>query len=350
MTNETEATPPSSPGQTSLASHHKPHITWSDTYTKSIHAIDSLSAILPSLLPSSLSFSESPATALLHNSQVSTSVSSFLHRPGSGSADDPLCAWLYDTFHSSSPELHLVVLRFLPALTAAYLSRTALHQPLAGFESVFLAIYSHETTARGGQAITASIPDMAHRSVYHEAIKQAEAKNGSTELHLAVISPSLEPHGTVRSTRRAKIVGVAMELYYNKIYQIPVESRIEFCHFCKIWSGQDDSDDVNNTEGQDMEETNQEKRRKWRMNMPWEVLQPMLRILGHCLMGPEKNEELFQAALVACRCMLARAMRDINPKAILAMTSLVELAERAMDTSVEVVDHTDITMSNVITI
>ncbi|KAL3618634.1 hypothetical protein CASFOL_037716 [Castilleja foliolosa] len=348
MTEETEATPPSSPTQTSLTSHHKPHITWSDSYTKSIHAIDSLSAILPSPLPSSLSSSESPATALLHNPQVSASISSLLRRPGSGVADDPLCAWLYDTFHSSEPQLQLVVLRFLPALTAAYLSRAALHQPLAGFESVLLAIYSHETTARGGQAVTASIPDMAHRSVYHEANKQVEAKNGSTELHLAVISPSLEPHGTVRSTRRARIVGVAMELYYSKIYQIPVGSRIEFCHFCKIWSGQDDSEEVNNDE--DIEETNKEKVRKGRMNLPWELLQPMLRILGHCLMGPEKNEELFQAALAACRCMRSRAMRDINPKAIMATTSLVKLAERAIDTSVEVVDHTEITMSNVITI
>ncbi|GFP90984.1 hypothetical protein PHJA_001242400 [Phtheirospermum japonicum] len=336
MTDETRQTPPSSPGQTSSSSHHKPHITWSDSYTKSLHAIESLSAILPFPLPSSLSSSQSPASALLHESKVAACVSAHLRRPGSGAADDALCAWLYDTFHSSEPELHLVVLRFLPALAAAYLSRAALHQPLAGFESVLLAIYAHETAARGGQAVTASIPDMAHPSVYHEANKQAAGKNGSTELHLAVISPSLEPHGTVRSTRRATIVGVAMELYYSKIYQIPVGSRIEFCNFCKIWSGQ--------------ETKKKEGERKGRINLPWELWQPILRILGHCLMGPEKNEELFQAAFVACKCMHARAMGDINPKAILTTMSLVKLAERAIDPSVDVVDHTEITMSNVITI
>ncbi|KAL3614256.1 hypothetical protein CASFOL_042330 [Castilleja foliolosa] len=40
------------------------------------------------------------------------------------------------------------------------------------------------------------------------------------------------------------------KIFTFHIYQIPVESRIEFCHFCKIWSGQDDSDEVNNTEGE----------------------------------------------------------------------------------------------------
>ncbi|KAL7109696.1 hypothetical protein ACP275_06G191200 [Erythranthe tilingii] len=345
-------------------SNHKPHITWSDSYSKAHLAIEALSAILPSL-PPHLSSSETPATSLLHDSDVAAQISLLLRRPDSGGANDNLCAWLYDTFHSSEPDLQLVVLRFLPVLAGAYLTRAALNKPLAGFESVLLAIYGHETAARNGQAVTVSIPDLAHSSIYHET-KQTAAKNGSTELHLAVISPTLEPHGTVRSTRRPRIVGVALELYYTKISRIPIGSKIEFCEFCKIWSGQySDQTLIENNPPQDSD--NPEKttpsssagaRGGGRINMPWELLQPVLRILGHCLMGEEKNnnnnEELFQTAISACRCLNARALHDINPKAILATGSLVKIAEMAAAaadrTSPDYVDHTEIAMTNIISI
>ncbi|KAL6552785.1 hypothetical protein OROHE_008149 [Orobanche hederae] len=343
-------TPPSSPGKstTTTTTHHKPHITWSDPYSKALHAIDALSAILPSL-PPSLTSSECPAAALLHDPDVSASLSALLRRPDSGAVDDALCAWLYDTFHSSETNLQLVVLRFLPILAGIYLSRVGLHKPLSGFESVLLAIYAHETTARAGQAVTASIPDLSHPSVYHEAHKQPPPQNGSTKLHLAVISPSLEPYGTVRSTRRARIVGVALELYYSKISKIPVGSKIEFCEFCKIWAGQDGNDDGEISIDRQVLREKKESR-KGRINLTWELLQPVLRVLGHCLMGPEENAELFRAAVCACRCLHARAMRDINPKAILATMSLVKLAERAVAMNAEVVDYTEIAVSNVITI
>ncbi|CAA0814432.1 Unknown protein [Striga hermonthica] len=260
-------------------------------------------------------------------------ISALIRRPDSGAADDPLCAWLYDTFHSGDPDLRLAVLRHLPSLAAAYLSRAALHKPLAGFESVLLAIYAHETAARSGHALTATIPDLSHPSLYHET--SPTANRASTELHLAIVSPSLEPHGTVRSTRRARIVGVALELYYANISEIPVESKIEFCRLCRAWAGPEDadndvSDDVSRNNG--------------RINLPWELMQPILRILGHCVMGPEKSDELFRSGLAACRSVHGRAMRDINPKAVLASMSLVKLAEA----SVEVVDYTEIGMSNVI--
>ncbi|KAL6494253.1 hypothetical protein OROGR_031053 [Orobanche gracilis] len=339
-----QQTPPSSPGKSTT--HHKPHITWSDPYSKALHAIDALSAILPSL-PPSLTSSESPTAALLHDPDVSASLSALLRRPDSGSVDDALCAWLYDTFHSSESDLQLVVLNFLPTLAGIYLSRVGLHKPLAGFESVLLAIYAHETTARAGQAVTARIPDLPHPSVYHEA-KQSPAQNGSTELHLAVISPSLDPYGTVRSTRRARIVSVALELYYSKISKIPVGSKIEFCEFCKIWAGQvGNIDDEIST---DRQVAREKEGRNGRINLTWELLQPVLRILGHCLMGPGENAELFRAAVCASRCLHARALRDINPKAILATMSLVKLAERAVDMNAEVVDYTEIAVSNVITI
>ncbi|KAK6156326.1 hypothetical protein DH2020_010574 [Rehmannia glutinosa] len=288
---------------------------------------------LPGSLPLPLLL-RAPRLRLLHDSHVASGISSLLRRPDSGAVSDTLCAWLYDTFHTCEPDLHLVVLRFLPALAGVYLTRAALNKPLAGFESVLLAIYAHETASRGGQAVTVSIPDLAHSSIYHETKHTAKKR-----VHRAPPGsylPSLEPFGTVRSTRRARIVGVALELYYSKISEIPVGSKIEFCEFCEIWSGRESE-----IEGE---------RQKGRINLPWEVLQPVLRIVGHCLMGPGKSEELFKAAFPACKCLHARALKDINPKAILATGSLLKLAEMAGgDNSSDVVDYTEISMSNVIT-
>lgn len=316
----------------------KPHIKWGDAYSKGRTAVESLSTILR-YFPPRLSSSETPAMDLLHDPDVATQISALLRRPDSGAVNDNLCAWLYDTFHSSEPQLQLVVLRFLPLIAGVYLTRAALNKPLPGFESVLLAIYAHETAARNGQAATVSIPDLSHASVYHET--KQPAKNASTELHLAVITGSLEPHGTVRSTRRAKIVGVALELYYSRISQIPVGSKLDFCDLCKIWSGQNNSHDHH-------DKTPAEARRG-RINLAWELLQPIMRILGHCLFRPEKSDDLFQAAFAACRCLNARAQHDMNAKAMLATGSLVKLAKMATNATSSV-DHTEIAMTNQISV
>ncbi|XP_027155697.1 hyccin [Coffea eugenioides] len=331
----------------------RPHITWCDSYTKAQSAVDSLSSILPHV-PPSLSSSETPATSLLHDPEIAKEFSRLLRQPDSGLGDNNLCRWLYDTFQTGQPALHLVVLRFLPILAGVYLSRASLHKPLAGFEAVLLALYAHETTVRNGQAITVSIPDLSHSSIYHETTKTP--KNTATELNIAVLSPTLEPHGTVRSTRRARIVGVALELYYTKISQLPVDSKIEFCEFCRIWAGED-GDVYKDGENGEMGlpglgesegeiEEKKEKGKEGRINLPWELLQPMLRILGHCLMGPDKSKELHEAACCACRSLYARSLHDINPKAILATGSLLRLVNMTSD--LDNFDHTDIPQTNLI--
>ncbi|KAF2322303.1 hypothetical protein GH714_010762 [Hevea brasiliensis] len=246
---------------------------------------------------------------------------------------------------------------FPPYYRRTILSRVPLRKPLAGFEAVLLALYAHETTSRNGQAITVNIPDLSNSSVYHET-KEA-SRNNSTDLNLAVISPSLEPHGTVRSTRRARIVGVALELYFSKISLMPVGSKIDFCEFCEVWAGQegdmykenlgggengdsrgcgDEEGDSSGGGGDEGESSGgggkegessggggkegdssggggkegesrgggkegdssggggggggsvyEEKGKKeGRIPLPWELLQPALRILGHCLLGPKK--------------------------------------------------------------
>ncbi|XP_052185265.1 uncharacterized protein LOC127796898 [Diospyros lotus] len=333
-----------------------------ESIRKAQTAIDGLSAILSSI-PASISSSKNPAFSLLHDPEVAAQLSSLLRQPSSGAGDNHLCRWLYDTFQSSDPSLQLVVLRFIPTIAGVYLSRVALRKPLAGFEAVLLALYAHETSSRNGQAITVSIPDLSHSSIYHETSK-ATSKNSATELNLAVISPSLEPHGTVRSTRRARIVGVALELYYTKISHMPASSKKDFCEFCAIWAGQDgdmykdgpDAADDQDPElesqlSQQIEEGNDEaaiterperEKKEGRIPLPWELLQPVLRILGHCLMIPTKDQELHEAACAACRSLYARAMHDVNPKAILATASLLRLAKMELESSVDDFDPTEI--------
>ncbi|CAL5425630.1 unnamed protein product [Camellia sinensis] len=335
-----------------------------ESLKKSQTAIETLSSILPSPLPPSLSSSKNPAFSLLHDSQVSSQISTFLRQPNSGAGDNHLCRWLYDTFQSSDTNLQLVVLRFLPIIAGVYLSRVALHKPLAGFEAVLLALYAHETTSRNGQSITVNIPDLSHSSIYHETTKST-TKNCSTELNLAVISASLEPHGTVRSTRRARIVGVALELYFSKISQMPVGSKIDFCEFCVVWAGQngdmykdgpDEPSEVSNDGsgggsgdgGNGGDDGKSERKEEGRIPLPWELLQPILRILGHCLMGPNKDNELHEAAWGACRSLYARSLHDVNPKAILATGSLLRLVKMAMESNDDF-DPTELSKENVLT-
>ncbi|GAV56498.1 Hyccin domain-containing protein, partial [Cephalotus follicularis] len=301
-------------------------------------AINSLASILTAI-PPSLSSTQNPAFILLHDPDISSQISSLLHNPDSGAGDDNLCRWLYNTFQSTDPDLQLVVLRFLPIIAGIYLSRVKLRKPLAGFEAVLLALYAHETTSRAGQPIVVNVPDLSHPSIYHES-KTPLKNNVATGLSLAVVSPSLEPHGTVRSTRRARIVGVALELYYSKISQMPVRSKIDFCEFCEEWAGQYDS-----------EHGDKEKPRMvGRICLPWELLQPVLRILGHCLLGTDnRDQELLDVACRACRSLYARSLHDINHKAILATGSLHRLAK--LDTDPENnIDHTEIAINNVLSL
>ncbi|KAK1354700.1 Hyccin [Heracleum sosnowskyi] len=351
------------------AGPNSPHISWSDSFSQGQQAIKVLSQILPSF-PSNIIGSEDPSQNLLHNAEISAQITQQLRQPDSGAGDNNLCRWLYDTFQFAKPNLQLVVLKFLPHIAGVYLSRVPLRKPLAGFEAVLLAIYSHETAFRNGQAVTVNIPDLSHSSIYHEA-KPSSAKNNVTELNLAVISPGLEPHGTVRSTRRARIVGVALELYYSKISEMPVDSKIAFCEFCVIWAGVDgevyketDQGIENKAETSKPEKVEEVKEKmeesegkgekreattSGRIPLPWELLQPVLRILGHCLMGSNKNKELYEAACVACRSLYARSLHDINPKGMLATGSLLRLL-KFNSKPVDKIDHTEISITNIISI
>ncbi|XP_004491169.1 uncharacterized protein [Cicer arietinum] len=337
-----------------------PTVTFTPNTTEKIQsAIKSLSSIIttiPSTTTNSLS--------ILNDTKTYSQIATLLRQPNSGAGDNNLCRWLYDTFQSNVSDLQLIVLHFLPVIAGVYLSRVADRKPQAGFEAVLLALYAHETTSRAGEAVTITIPDISHPSVYHES-KVVINKNNSTELNVVVVSPLLEPHGTVRSTRRARIVAVAFELFYSKISQIPISSKIDFCKFCKIWAGQngdmytnfeeekedEDDDEENDDENEEVVEegeSNEEFVKKGRVPMPWELLQAILRILGHCLLGPNnKDTMLFETASETCRCLFARAMHDVNPKAILAMRSLLRLSKNVV---VDDFDPTELPKTDVITL
>ncbi|CAH8383288.1 unnamed protein product [Eruca vesicaria subsp. sativa] len=126
--------------------------------------------------------------------------------PDSGAGDKNLCRWLYDTFQSTEPPLQLLV----PLVAGLYLSRVPLRQPQAGFEAVLLA--------RAGQAITVNIIlDLSHSTVI-----------------------------SIRTVRFdhpcAKILGVALELYYSKITWMSRESKLNFCESCEKWAGTERGD------------------------------------------------------------------------------------------------------------
>lgn len=159
----------------------------------------------------------------------------------------------------------------------------------------------------------------------------------------------------VRSTKRARIVGVALELYYTKIDKIPETSKIEFCEFCRIWAGDVENRGVKKEEATVAVVEEAEEDGIGRIPLPWEILQPILRVLGHCLLGSnsivkcKKKERtaLFDAAIGAIRSLYLRSMHDINPKAILATGSLVKLGNMAMESADEI-DYTEIPYQTII--
>lgn len=147
---------------------------------------------------------------------------------------------------------------------------------------------------------------------------------------------------------------------------MPNWSKLDFCKFSADWAGQDcpcksDFDDFtaqkpdNFTESSnglsgdsrghnEIEDVVEEIRhlriegrdkelrpQGVRIPLPWELLQPALRILGHCLLGPLITEDVKDAASVAIRSLYARASHDLNPQAILATRSLIQLDKRARE-------------------
>jgi len=290
-------------------------------------ALDALAGILGGALPGSVAAADDPVAALLSDPDVASAVTGRLRGSGSGAGNDSLCRWLYDAFRSNVPELQLAVLLFVPTLAGVYLCRAVSRKPLAGFEAVFLALYAHAAAQRGaGEAETVSLPNLANPSPYHDAKVPPKAK--PAELDVAVLSPPLEPHGTVRATRRARIVGAVLQLYHGKLAHMPLSSKMDFCEFCVAWAGTHSKLDGADKQRLPPAPDAGGGAEKWRrVPLPWELFQPVLQIVAHCLLGPTGSDELKAQAARAAECLYWRATETVDARAVLATRSLVRLSQ-----------------------
>lgn len=141
---------------------------------------------------------------------------------------------------------------------------------------------------------------------------------------------------------------------------MPSWSKLDFCRFAADFAGQDCpcksefdndltseitnivehdgieiernvEDEMKNLEIQDDNDNNNTVAKGTRILLPWELLQPILRILGHCLLGPLNSNDVKDAASLAVRCLYARSSHDLVPQAILATRSLIQLDKRARE-------------------
>ncbi|KAF8687401.1 hypothetical protein HU200_043091 [Digitaria exilis] len=371
-----------SPSASASASASDPTPSWWDSVSQARSRIQALSSILPPAAShdvAALADSDRPARALLRSPAAYAALSDAL-RAGGG-ADDPACHWLYDTLLSADPDLRLAALAFLPLLAALYLRRLPPELPssLSGFEAVLLAVYSSEAKNRQGKPVLVQVPDLSVPSLYHTPASSPSSKSPrrpqpppipppqATPV-VGVLSPPLEPQAAVKSTKRAGIIGVAFEAYYSKISQMPAASKVDACNAVAAWAGQyckcrfelDDkeleeeegeslgsvspmSSEADN--GKELEEElarmringdssgrrncHEEYDKEARVPLPWELLQPVIRVLGHCLLAPLNPVEVRDAAADAIRAVYARACHDLVPQAILASRSLIELDKSA---------------------
>ncbi|KAF8411498.1 hypothetical protein HHK36_004050 [Tetracentron sinense] len=360
--NRIAGSPSSSSSDPNPNSNHNPDPmqSWWEAISKArsrIHALSSIFSSFPSL--SSLADSDRPARSLLESPEAYFALSSSLSDHLSGSGDDPLCQWLYETFQSSDPDLRLVVLSFIPILAGIYLSRVVASTSensttsLAGFEAVLLSLYASETRARAGKPSLISIPDLSQPSLYHSPRSKPVPSAIQSKASVGVLSAPLEPQFAVKSTKRACIVGVALDCYYKQISQMPSWSKLDLCRFVAAWAGQNcscrsefdnDGDDIEGFSehgkiGDTIEEMSKlgigENCSKTeifggaRIPLPWELLQPVLRILGHCLLAPLNSQDVREEASVAVRCLYARASHDLLPQGMLTTRSLIQLDKRA---------------------
>ncbi|CAI0401110.1 unnamed protein product [Linum tenue] len=373
------------------ASTADPMHSWWESISRARSRILALNSLLPpdpssSFSLSSLADSDQPALSFLSSLDAYSLFSSAISIPSSGSGSDPLCQWLYETYLSADPHLRLIVLSFVPLLTGIYLSRihsleSTSAPSLAGLEAVLLAIYSAEVKSRAGKPVLVQIPDLSQPSLYHSP-RNRQQRPTKSRPSVGVLSAPLESQLAVKSTKRPIIVGVALDCYFKQISQMPSWSKVEFCKYAAAWAGQDcacknkfdaeeksdkkyanengagyylegsnlsngfDRNGYGNAVEIEHEDDVVEQIRELtierfdsgefelkgvRIPLAWEILQPLLRILGHCLLGPLSAQDVKDAASVAVRRLYARGSHDLLPQAILATQSLIRLDNRARE-------------------
>ncbi|KAK8443716.1 hypothetical protein SEVIR_9G018400v4 [Setaria viridis] len=186
--------------------------------------------------------------------------------------------------------------------------------------------YAPRAVRGAGEAETVSLPNLANSSPYHDAKVLPKAK--PAEVDVAVLSPPLEPHGTMRATRRARIVGVVLELYHGKLSRMPLSSKMDFCEFCIAWAGTHSKADGDDKPRLLPATDAAPDAEKWRrVPLPWELFQSVVRIVAHCLLGPSRSDELKAQAARATECLYWRATETMDAPALLAIRSLMRLSQ-----------------------
>ncbi|MCO5548891.1 hypothetical protein L7F22_002353 [Adiantum nelumboides] len=402
---------------------------WREGIAKAQERINALKDIVGPLDSlENLQESERPARGLLEDEQVAQAILFHLTNPSSGHGHDALCQWLYDTFQTGDPDLQVVVLRYIPALCGLYLPRILSRndESLAGFEAVLLALYGAEAKGRQGSPIAVNIPDLSQPSLYHAPRILSVSPPA---LRMGQLSASLEPQDTVKATKRACIVAVALDLFSRKIATMPQKAKIEACQcalrlatlscsheeavleppdydcatledksaertidtsntagfaspsgqkpeieivgpgelflgnkspshqsasfssrcppFMKLTSSDlplsHTSNDINlpssfmkltssdlplshTSNDINLPSSFTQAGNGARIPLPWELIQPLLRILSHCLLAPCKNsEDVKGVASAAVKVLYRRAFHDLVPEAMLAARSLMRL-------------------------
>ncbi|XP_021898905.1 uncharacterized protein LOC110815419 [Carica papaya] len=349
---------------------------WWESIDEARSRILSLSSILPSSPSPSISFSissladcDDPAHSLLNSADAYFSIASALKSPLSGSSSDPLCCWFCDTFRSPVPDLRLFYISFLPLLSDLYLTRSVTDSisssSLAGFETIFLSLYNSQAQFQNDETHPILVPDLSIPSVYNTLLDKPNHKKGpypalipaeqhskknvcsstskqSRESSQTTPEP-FEPKSVMKSTERDRVVGFALDYYYKEIAKIPAWSKIEFSKVVVAWAGpccshktkrKGDTGEIANIikEMRKMGIEKDNERLKFpkatKILLPWELLQPVLRILGHCLLGPLCPQDVKDAASVAVKKLYVRATHDLTPRAIMATQNLFRLDKR----------------------
>ncbi|CAD6246573.1 unnamed protein product [Miscanthus lutarioriparius] len=255
----------------------------------------------------------------------------------SASASDPTPSWWESVSQARSRILALSSI--LPAAVSHDVAALAdadypLPSLLSDFEAVLLAVYSSEAKNRQGKPILVQVPDLSVPSLYHTPASSPSSKSPRRSQPLpipppqatpvvGVLSPPLEPQAAVKSTKRAGIIGVAFEAYYSKISQMPAASKVDACNAAAAWAGQyckchfelddkeleeEEGDSLGSISPMPSEAENgkeledelarmringdisgrncSEDDKEARVPLPWELLQPLMRVLGHCLLAP----------------------------------------------------------------
>jgi hypothetical protein len=127
--------------------------------------------------------------------------------------------------------------------------------------------------------------------------------------------------------RRARIVGAVLELYHARLALMPLSSKMDFCEFCVAWSGKHGGNDKPRVASAAARSPEGGEEKWRRVPLPWELFQPALRIVGHCLLGPANSDELRVQAARAAQCLYLRAMETMDARAVLACRSLIRLSQ-----------------------